>query len=338
MTEYIKDAPVHPKFIITIGASAGGISYIVEFLANLNGNPDVAIFIVMHMAEINHLEYVLERLQNNTALVCKIADNEDKIQSGHVYLAKPGYHLIIDRNQISLGNGATENRWRPSIDVLMRTAAVDYNSRTIGIILSGLLTDGTAGMIAIKKCGGVCIVQKPEDAEYPDMPLSVLENMDVDYVLSIPEMVTVIQEKLKNGIPSVKEPPIELKAEAEIAKRVSIGIENVKELGIRSNYTCPDCGGGLWEIKGDNIVRYRCFTGHAFTENELLLRQTKELENTLWIALRMLEERSNLLQKMYKEESSKGLIKSAQNKKERYEQLVEHIQRLKKILFETNKN
>ncbi|HEV7620300.1 MAG TPA: hypothetical protein VGO09_01130, partial [Flavisolibacter sp.] len=140
------------------------------------------------------------------------------------------------------------------------------------------------------------------------------------------------------GIPALKEPPIELKAEAEIAKRVSIGIENVEELGKKSNYACPDCGGGLWEIKGDNIVRYRCFTGHAFTENELLLRQSKELENTLWIALRMLEERSNLLMKMYKEESSKGLIKSAQNKKDRFDQLEQHIQRLKKILFETNKN
>jgi len=331
------DSYNHPRFVVAIGASAGGLNYVIELIAQLNGDIDAAIFIVLHIAQTNYLNLVLERLQNNTSLNCKIAINNDLIQRGALYLAPPDYHLIVKQGKIILGEGSHENRWRPSIDVLMRSAAVAYDNHSIGIILSGLMTDGISGMIAIKKCGGTCIVQHPDEAEYPDMPISVLENMDVDYIVPLNQMGPLIIEKLKNGNSEHHQIPVETRIEADIAERVASEIENVSEIGIKSNYSCPDCGGGLWEVIGENIIRYRCHTGHVFTRDELLIKQNEALENTLWIALRMLEERSNLLKKMYREELGKGLMRNAGNKKERYESLDIHINRLKEILFESKK-
>jgi len=217
--------------------------------------------------------------------------------------------------------------------VLFRSAAAAYNSRVIGIVLSGLLEDGTAGMIAIKKCGGTCIVQDPEEAEYPDMPLSVLNTVEVEYCVPLSEMGPILSEKTKNGLPAETEVPEDIKTEAGIAERVAIGIELTERLGERSVYSCPDCSGALFEISEDNSLRYRCHIGHAYTENELLNGQQRALESTLWIAVRMMEERRSLLAKMSEEEKSKGWKQSAESKEERAKELEEHIERLKQLLF-----
>jgi len=221
---------------------------------------------------------------------------------------------------------------------LFRSAAASFDGRTIGIILTGLLQDGTAGMDAIKRCGGTTIVQDPQEAEYPDMPLSVLENIAVDYCTPLSGIGAILLEKSRMEVQELLPIPPEIKKEAEIAERVTINIDDLKDLGQKSLYSCPDCGGGLWEIVEDNIIRYRCHTGHVYTQDELLLKQSSALENTLWIALRMLEERRNLLQKMSREESSKGWLKMAAQKKARAHELENHINRLKTLLFETKED
>ena len=237
-----------------------------------------------------------------------------------------------------MGFGPPENRWRPSIDVLFRSAAAAYDSRVIGIVLSGLLHDGTSGMIAIKRCGGTCIVQDPTQAEYPDMPQSVLDNVEVDYCLMLEQMGAVLAEKSRIGVYHSHKIPADVKAEAEIAEKAAIGIENVEALGERSELSCPDCGGGLWKMVQDDIARYRCYTGHVYNSSELLLKQSEQLENTLWVALRMMEERRNLLKKMSEEEEGKGWIRSAGHRKEREKELQGHIEKLKQLLFDSKQN
>jgi two-component system chemotaxis response regulator CheB len=326
-----------PKYIIVVGASAGGLNSVIELISQVTEKIDAAVFVVLHFRKLSADSFVLQRLQRNTSFTCKLAEDGELIRRNHIYMGVPDQHLVLKEGKIVLGNGPQENLWRPSIDVLFRSAAAAYDSRTIGIILSGLMYDGTSGMIAIKRCGGTCIVQDPAQAEYPDMIRSVMENVEVDYCVQLEAMGALLEEKTKNGIHK-HQIPDDIKKEAEIAERMAIGIERVEELGERSPYVCPDCGGGLWEMMNDNIVRYRCYTGHVYNEGELLIRQSDALENTLWTALRMMEERKTLLDKMSKEESRKGWKLSADNKEERARDIQVHIERLKQILFEEKRN
>jgi two-component system chemotaxis response regulator CheB len=327
-----------PRYIIVVGASAGGLHSVVELSAQLTPEMDAAMFVVLHISKHSFGDVLIQRIQRLTPFTCKQAEHGELIQSRHIYLAVPDQHLLVKDDHVMLGQGPPENRWRPSIDILFRSAAAAYDSRVIGIVLSGMMQDGTSGMIALKRSGGTCIVQDPNEAEYPDMPRSVLDNMEADYVVSLASMGAVLMEKMKNGPVKRHAIPADLSAEAAIAEKVATGIDIVEELGDRSPYVCPECGGGLWEMhKDNNMTRFRCYTGHSYTSKELLVKQREDLESTLWIALRMLEERKQLLKKMSEEERNKGWIRSAASKAERQAELEVHINRLKELLFDTQK-
>jgi two-component system chemotaxis response regulator CheB len=326
-----------PKFVIVIGASAGGLNSVIELCAQMTNDIDAAVLVVLHLPQISNVDILIQRIKSNSSFDCQVATNEGELKRGVIYMADPDRHLLVKDGKTLIGQGPPENRWRPSIDILFRSAAVAYRGRAIGIILSGLMQDGTAGMIAIQQAGGTCIVQDPEEAEYPDMPKSVMSYIEPDYCVSLTQMGTILKEKTRNGHNLTQSIPEHLMAEAAIAERVALGIENVQKLGERSNYSCPDCGGGLWEIIDDNLVRYRCHTGHSYNSDELYIRQTESLENTLWVALRMLDERKDLMKKMAKEESRKGWTRSSQYKLERVAELEIHTDRIKEILFKTQK-
>ncbi|MEI6945968.1 chemotaxis protein CheB [Paraflavisolibacter sp. H34] len=324
-----------PKYIVVVGASAGGLNSVVELCLQLTKEVDAAVFVVLHLSQVSLGDVLVQRLQRQTSYTCKLAVQDEPIRKHYLYMAVPDQHLIVQNGRVRLGQGPPENRWRPSIDVLFRSAAAAYNSRVIGIIMTGMLQDGTAGMLAVKRCGGTCIVQDPNEAEYPDMPLSVLNSMEVDYCISLADMGAVLLEKTRNGVQPRHQVPADVAAEAAIAERVALGMDTIKDLGEKSGFVCPDCGGGLWEIKEGNITRYRCYTGHAYTQAELLLKQNEALEETLWVALRMMEERKSLLEKMSAEEHSKGWSKTAAQKSSRAVSLELHIDRLKQLLFDT---
>lgn len=325
---------MEPKYIIVIGASAGGLQAVTELLAQVTEETDAAIFVVLHTSNYAYGDVIIHRLQKNSVFKCKLAEDGERIKAKHLYFAVPDYHLLLKKGKVLLGRGPVENRWRPSIDVLFRSAAVAYNNRVIGVILTGLLEDGATGMQAIKECGGTCIIQDPIEAEYPDMPKAVLRLVEVDYCTSLQHIAIILQEKTKNGVHDRHQVPERLQKEAEIAERISIGIENLESMnGERSPYSCPDCSGGLWEFKDGDITRFRCYTGHTYTADDLQDAKRKELENTFWVALRILEERRNLLVKMAEEEESKGWVKSSGNKRMRSGELEQHIRRLKDILF-----
>lgn len=324
-----------PKYIVVIGASAGGLNALAEMIQTLQKGLDIAYCIVLHLSRKGIGDFVVHRLAQVTAMNCSMVINGAPIKKDNIYIARPNQHMLIKDNKFILGAGPEENRFRPSIDVLFRSAAVAYSSHSIGIILSGLLDDGTSGMWAIKRSGGTCVVQDPNQAEYPDMPLSVINNMEVDYVASLEEIGPLIAEivKLKKG--RKKAAPKDVIAESKIAEQTAAGLDDVKKLAVeQSLFACPDCGGGLWEAKNDIIKRYRCHIGHAYTERDLVLKQSEAAGSTLWVALRMMEERKHLLKKMEVDYKQKGYKSLSSNNIEKQGEMTRHIDKLKEILFD----
>ena len=305
--------------IVVIGASAGGFTSILEFTNHLPSQFNGAVFIVMHLSKRANIAFLIQYLQQHTHLNCKMIADKDDIQPGTIYFAAPQRHLIIANGKTRSGTGPEENHFKPSIDILFRTAAVEYRERVAGIILSGLLDDGVGGMLAIKRCGGFCMVQEPLEAEYADMPLAVIEKMKPDRTLPVVEMGKAILQWWKKPKKKISKIPEELVEEVEIIQKVLTGIDETRKLGTQSLFTCPACGGVLWSVNDPHLKRYRCFTGHAFTEKNLLEEQKESLKTTLWVALRLLEERKKLL----------GRISSNDNK---LNDIHVHIERMKKLL------
>ncbi len=328
-----------PNFIVVVGTSAGGMNALIELVSQLKEDIDAAFFIVMHLSRTSISDFLVHRLQPHTSLKCEVAEEDTAIEKGHIYVAAPNQHLLVKKNKIILGRGPEENRWRPSIDVLFRSAAAAYSTRVIGVVLTGSLDDGTTGMLAIKRSGGTSIVQDPNEAEYPDMPVSVLNNVEVDYCIPLHQMGETIF-KIAKSHPEEIAAPQDVIIESEIAERVVVDYGNVKQLGEKSIYACPDCGGGLWNInKQDGKAdRYRCHIGHSYSEKDLVLKQGEILESTLWIALRIMEERRNLLKKMEDDNNKKGLSKMATSYQEKGEDIQFHVDKMKEVLFATQKS
>lgn len=315
--------------IIVVGASAGGLNAVRQLVSAIPPNLPVAIFVVIHLSNNSTIEVIRDHLARNTSYSCIIPADDELIVAGVLYIAPPKRHMIIKDEHVKLINGPHENRWRPSIDVLFRSAAAYHGSRVIGVILSGMLYDGTSGMLAIKRSGGVCMVQEPNEAEHAEMPESVLSNVDVDYRVPLNDMGYILDELISQPVKSISIPE-DVKLEAAITERMASDIDDMEKLGKHSNYTCPDCGGNLWLLKNDRIPRYRCHTGHVYNENLLLEKQTEELEESLWVSIRMLEQRRNLLSNMANRENGDNAARDEELKK--IAELNTHIGRLKALM------
>jgi two-component system, chemotaxis family, protein-glutamate methylesterase/glutaminase len=281
--------------VIVIGASAGGFAPVRQMISQLPGTIDAAVFVVLHMSRNSNALTIARLWQKRTELICNVPSSGDKILKGHIYIAPANHHMLISDGSITINDGPSENKYRPSIDVLFRSAAVHFGTRVIGIIVSGVLDDGTSGMWAIKKCGGICIVQDPDEAEFRDMPQNVINKIDVDYKSDINEISYVISDILSKPLPVKVPVPEELLIESEIAEKMSSSIDQMNRIAEKSDFTCPDCNGRLWIMKGDPVHRYRCHTGHVYNERTLLELQRTEIEKSIWVSIRMLEERCNLL-------------------------------------------
>ncbi|MFN6946943.1 MAG: chemotaxis protein CheB [Cytophagaceae bacterium] len=323
-----------PKFIVVIGASAGGLNALIELVRNLPKNLDATYCIVLHLSRKGIGDFVVHQLAQYTSIPCKLVKGGESIERDHIYIARPNQHLLIKDGKFLLGAGPEENRYRPSIDVLFRSAAVTYSTYTIGIVLSGMLDDGTSGMWAIKRCGGACIVQDPNQSEYPEMPLSVINNMEVDYVVNLEDIGPLIADIIDKTQGEKTDVPWDILAESKIAEKTAVGIDDVSKIGEQSIYACPDCGGGLWVIKNDVITRYRCHIGHSYSESDLVIKQSKIAGATLWAALRMMEERKHLLRKMEIDNKARGLTHWAEANVEKQGELEGHINMLKSILHD----
>ena len=314
--------------IIVIGTSAGGMDALTRLVAQLPSDFGAPIFIVQHMSPDIDGEALRAALSRSGNLPCKMAKNGAAFRSGHIYLAPSDHHLMVIRGKMLVTKGARENRSRPGIDPLFRSAAVAYRSKVVGIVLTGYLDDGTAGMIAIKRCGGTCVVQDPNEAAYPDMPRNVLTQLKVDHVVPVAEMGALLTKLLKRPARQEKPVPKDIAIEARIAERVLSDLPSVEAVGEQVPFNCPNCGGVLWEVAKGGVLRYRCHTGHAYTSSVLLVEQTSKIEETLWIALRMFEERRNLLTTM-SDRNRRGFSPSAASRAKESEI---HITRIRAML------
>jgi two-component system chemotaxis response regulator CheB len=315
--------------LIVIGASAGGLSAIEQLLERMPAHMDAAIIVVIHVSRKSNGKIIAGTFQKYTNLTCVAAVDGETIQKNHLYVALPNHQLMVKAGRLVVNQGTHENKYRPSIDVLFRSAAVHYGNRMIGIILTGMLEDGTSGMWAIKQCGGICIVQEPSDAQHSDMPQSVLNLVKVDHAALLTDIPYILQEILHQPLPEQKEIPEELKIEADITERIMSDINQLKKIADHSDFTCPECGGGLWKIKNDPTRRYRCHTGHVYTEQLLNDEQGSNIEESIWVSVRMLEERRNLLLLMAQEAQHSEL---AGANSQRADELNVHIDRLKGVL------
>ena len=319
--------------VVVIGTSAGGLRALKKFVSQLPKDFPLPVLIVRHVSPDATGNVVLDEINKLNTLTCRHAKHGDKLEPGYIYLAPSDHHLLIGGNlKMLVTKGAHENRSRPAIDPLFRSAAVAFGTGVIGILLTGYLDDGTSGMKAIKKCGGICIVQDPDEAEYPDMPRNALNNVKVDYCLPISEMGALLDEIIPRRLQKRKPVPEDIFIEAEIAERVLSDLPSVNKLGDQVPFNCPGCGGVLWKVKKDSSSRFRCHTGHAYTEASLLAEQTKKIEETMWTALRMFEERKNLLTEMA--QGKKGV--GSQSAIERAKMSQVHIDRIRAILNTTN--
>ena len=315
--------------LIVIGASAGGFAAVSRLLASFNDDLNAAVFIVIHISRNSDADIIRKMLQKKSGLRCQVAVDGQIIEKHSVYVAPADHHMMVDEGKILVQRGAYENHYRPSIDVLFRSAAAAYGACVTGIILTGMLDDGTSGMYAIKRSGGICIVQSPEEAEFPNMPFSVINNVQVDYQVEVSEMGPLLNDLLMKRTCTTGDIPEDVKLEADITKRMSSRPEDLQKLGPAMDLTCPDCGGTLHKIEQDAIPRFRCFTGHAFTASCLEDLQLSSLEESIWTAIRMMEERRNLLSSIHD---------ISGRKTERAEQLEVHVARLKAMLQSLNRS
>ncbi len=291
----------HP--IVVIGTSAGGLEALDRVIGGLPPDLPASIFIVQHMAPESDAGVLVDRLSRHKNFDCRLARNGETFRQGRLYVAPADYHLLVKKGTLLVTKGARENRYRPAIDPLFRSAAVAHGSGVIGVVLTGLLDDGTAGLLAIHKCGGVTVVQDPGDAAYPDMPQSALNHLKVDHCVPAAEMGALLAELVRRPASRKKAVPEDIRTEARIAERVLSDVAQVEGLGSQVPYNCPNCSGPLWLMDSPGIQRYRCHTGHSFTASALLTGQSEKIEEALWICLRMLEERKNLLNNLVQKET-----------------------------------
>ncbi|MGI4742657.1 MAG: chemotaxis protein CheB [Janthinobacterium lividum] len=284
--------------IIVIGASAGGFEAITQLVAALPATLDAAIFIVWHMSPdvTGVLPQVLNR--QNTLSASNAVDNEP-ISSNHIYVAPPDKHLLLDKGVVRVTQGPKENRFRPAVDPLFRSAAESYGRRVIGIVLSGALDDGTAGLGTIKSRGGLAIVQEPAEATVSSMPESALAAVDVDYRVPMAEMAPLLVRLTAETVTEVSEIAMEEQRKTVLETRIAAQDQALRQgvltLGKPTLYACPDCHGVLLAITDGDIIRYRCHTGHAHSADSLLATITEQIEDTLWSAVRGVEESILLL-------------------------------------------
>ncbi len=283
--------------LILIGASAGGVRALRGLMATLPADLPASIVVVNHLSP-GSPSLLPEILGGAGALVTKAAEDGERLDRSTVYVAPPDRHVLIEKGRLRLTRGPRENRVRPCIDTLFRSAAVDLGPRVIGIVLSGTLDDGTAGLWAVKDRGGLAIVQRPAEAEYPDMPQNALQNVQVDHVLSVAEMGAKLPDLVGEQTPLPAPVPDRMAAETQMGLHGRALDNGVLNLGELSPNACPECHGSLVEIREGSIARYRCHTGHSYSLRTLLAETELAIERSLWSAVRAIEERSFLLRTM----------------------------------------
>lgn len=323
--------------IITIGASAGGVEALMTIVGALPEGLPASVFVVLHMPP-DGTSFLPALLSRAGALPASHPDDGERIQHGHIYVARPDHHVMVRDGRVRVVRGPRENRHRPSVDPLMRSVARFYGPRAIGVILSGSLDDGTAGLLELKRRGGIAIVQDPNDALYPGMPRSALSVVDVDHSLPVARIGPTIVRIVSESIDETEEAPMpsrddRLDDENRAAEADMSVIDRDDKPGAPSPFGCPDCGGVLWEVEDARMLRFRCRVGHAYSVESLLASQTDGLEAALWSAMRALEEKASLTKRLADRATAQSQHGVAERFAEQSSTAEEHASTIRTVLL-----
>ena len=278
-----------PRHLVVVGGSAGGVEALRVLVRQLPAELPAAVAVVVHGGSSgdDRLAVLVSRWGQ---LEATMANDGEAIKGSHIYVAPNGRHLVIDDSHLRLSFAAEENRARPSIDVLFRSAATQFGANCIGVILSGALDDGSAGLNAIREAGGRTLVQDPREALFPEMPTNAISYALPRAVLPVVELAHEIVRFVSD--PSATRGVVmraDDRAEAE---------EDAHETERVSSLTCPQCHGAVWEREVGGLLQYRCRTGHVFGQDTMVSEQDRMVEDALWAAVRALEERSAMSRRL----------------------------------------
>lgn len=305
--------------IVVVGTSAGGVEALTALVAGLPVSLQAAVFVVLHLPPDgeSHLPHILSRAG---ALQATMAQDGDEIQCGRILIAPPDRHLLLTRERVRVVYGPRENHFRPAIDPLFRSAALAFGPRVIGVVLTGALDDGSSGLVAIKREGGLALVQDPETATFPSMPQAALRHADIDVCAPVAELASKIVDLTQMEAPMPEEPhdTRDLEREVKIAGLDLSVIEQDQAQGTLAAMTCPECHGPLWEMSDDGPLRYRCRVGHAYTAEAMETSLARGTEDALWTALNTLEESAKLYGRLAAQATADS------EKKRRYAQAAQH--------------
>jgi two-component system, chemotaxis family, protein-glutamate methylesterase/glutaminase len=299
--------------LVVAGASAGGITALSDLIARLPGDLGAPVLVVVHVPA--HRTSVLPNILSRAGRLPALhPEDGETARAGRIYIAPPDRHMLVRDGRIALVNGPRENHHRPAIDALFRSAALEYGRRAIGLLLSGTLDDGTAGLFALKAAGAVTAVQDPDEAAFPDMPLNALAQVKIDHRAPTGQLGTIVSRLVGEPVePVAKDTGVLSDIEGEY--RISANEANPADLSARSDtpsvFSCPDCDGVLQETEDGGMLRFRCVIGHAYGAQTLMSEQLDGIDGALMAALRALEENAALADRMAKRARSRGHQKSA---------------------------
>ncbi|QFU93442.1 chemotaxis protein CheB [Amycolatopsis sp. YIM 10] len=319
---------LRPRDVVVVGASAGGVEALRAMVADLPADLPAAVLVVLHLPSggTSALAGILDRAGPLSATPGR---NGERLATGHVYVAPPDHHLLVIGDRIALSHGPTENGHRPAINALFRSAVVSHDAAVTGVLLSGVLDDGVAGLRAIAAQGGVVVIQAPDDALYPALPSHALAAVSPDHVVPAAAIGEVLGKIAGTSVENSVSAPELLRWENDIAGG-GVPREKVEYVGAPSEFSCPDCDGALTDIERGQW--YRCRMGHAWSAEALLAAQGSALDRAMWTALRTLEERTALTTRMATQAHDRGSPAIAARYEEQARETTEAAEEIRRQL------
>ena len=331
MTEPHPQTATDLPYVVAVGASFGGVTALLDLFGSLPAGFPAIVAVVLHIGSQQSI--LPELLARRGPLPARHARDGELPIPGTVYVAPPDHHLLLAPNAIHLSRAARENHARPAVDPLLRSVALGWRERAIGVVLTGELDDGTAGLEAVKACGGTAVVQDPSEAAAPSMPASALAHVPIDHCLPLAQIGPLLARLVMRDPPlPAGEPPERLVREQAYFNGNQM--DDLTAIATPSQLTCPECGGSLSELKDTRPLRYRCHTGHAYTALSLENAQAEVASHQLQGSLRSLKEREMLLRRLAVVSHKIGDEAQAQAGRLQADRLHEQIERLKGLIQE----
>lgn len=324
--------------IVVIGASAGGVEALTNLVHYLSPDLPASIFVVIHFPSfgVSVLPQILSRSGSLPALH---PEDREVIQPGRIYIAPPDHHLVLRHDHIRLSRGPRENGHRPAVDTTFRSAAQVYRNRVIGVLLSGTLDDGTAGLAWIKAVGGLAFVQDPAEALFDGMLQNAIENVPIDQVLRVSEIASCLNTLADTPVQEVEIVPDDLEKDAKIVRLDKAMRERGEQPpGTPSPLTCPECGGVLWELHDNNLIQFRCHVGHVYSLDGMLSEQAEAIEKALWSAVRILEEKAALARRLANQAHQQHRPHSENRFREQAEEAEQNAAVVRQLILQPQEN